>query len=493
MDADAHDWWYRTSFAAPAERPCFLCFDGLATVAEVWLNGRKILDADNMFRASRVDVTDVLNSQNELVIGFRSLTKFLGQQRARPRWKTNLVQQQQLRWARTTLLGRIPGWTPPIAPVGPWRAVRLETTPISEIHVGSTLHGDVGVVTLRAQSVGRPVRGVFHVGEIQIPIERDGDVLSATVRIPNAPRWWPHTHGAQPLLDWALAIDGQPIRRGQVGFRMLEVDRAAGFAVKVNGVPVFCRGACWTVADIVNLDGNDEQLKRDLHLARDAGVNMLRVGGTMIYPSDRFYEWCDRLGILVWQDFMFANMDYPVDDPAFIANIDAEAIQQLERLGQHPSVAVLCGNSEVEQQAAMLGMPREMWRNRWFAERLPALCSQHAPDTAYVASTPNGGTMPFHTKTGVTHYYGVGAYLRSIGDVRRAAVKFTPECLAFANVPEPETTHLVGAGKWKERVPRDSAAGWDFEDVRDHYHSSNFFAALMRWRCGRSIRSVICV
>jgi hypothetical protein len=89
-------------------------------------------------------------------------------------------------------------------------------------------------------------------------------------------------------------------------------------------------------------------------LARDAGMNMLRIGGTMIYESDAFYRLCDELGILVWQDFMFANMDYPVEDAAFAENITMEAKQQLDRLAQHPCVGVYCGNSEIEQQAAML-------------------------------------------------------------------------------------------------------------------------------------------
>src|SRR5207248_835028 len=102
------------------------CCDGLATLADVWLNGRRVLSSANMFRKYRIDVTPDLQTHNELVIGFRSLAKFLKQPRPRPRWKTNLVSHQQLRWCRTSLLGRIPGWTPPVPAVGPWRAVRLE-------------------------------------------------------------------------------------------------------------------------------------------------------------------------------------------------------------------------------------------------------------------------------------------------------------------------------------------------------------------------------
>ena len=153
LDLDAEDWWYRTTFAAPNlpdDYPCSLCFEGLATLAEVWLNGHQLLTTDNMFRAYRIPLKPYLRSRNELVIGFRSLTEDLKRKRARPRWKTNLVNHQQLRWQRTSLLGRIPGWSPPVAAVGPWRAVRLDTQPVAvtDLRLVSKVEGADGVVTL---------------------------------------------------------------------------------------------------------------------------------------------------------------------------------------------------------------------------------------------------------------------------------------------------------------------------------------------------------
>jgi beta-mannosidase len=121
---DADDWWYRTSFARPAEgERHWLRFEGLATLAQAWLNGTPILESRNMFRAHRVDVTGLLRADNDLVIAFRSLDGELAKKRPRPRWKTRLTERQDLRWARTTLLGRMPGWTPSLAPVGPWGTV----------------------------------------------------------------------------------------------------------------------------------------------------------------------------------------------------------------------------------------------------------------------------------------------------------------------------------------------------------------------------------
>ena len=130
-DYDARDWWYRTALKDPREDPdsnerVRLRFDGLATLAEVWVNGTPVLQSDNMFVTYDVDVTDLLLPQNDIAIAFRSLRDAMSERRSRPRWKTRLVEDQKLRWFRTTLLGRIPAWTPAIRAVGPWRPIWLE-------------------------------------------------------------------------------------------------------------------------------------------------------------------------------------------------------------------------------------------------------------------------------------------------------------------------------------------------------------------------------
>ncbi|HWA97295.1 MAG TPA: glycoside hydrolase family 2 protein [Pirellulales bacterium] len=496
VDIDAYDWWFRCEFEMPdavAGHACMLCCDGLATLAEIWLNGQPLSATDNMFRQYRIDASAHRKGQNELAIRFRSLTEALKAKRPRPRWKTNLVAQQQLRWMRTSLLGRIPGWSPVAPIVGPWRAIRFESNEVPyDIHLASRLEGSTGIVAVSAHlSAGAAIRhATLRVGDCErslaIELRHDKFLVVGEVRVCDAPLWWPHTHGEPRLVDCELVLEfaervhRQPLP--SVGFRTIERSAGDAFGLSINGQPLFCRGACWTTSELLASGRDLGALEHDLRLARDAGANMLRVGGTMTYESDDFYRLCDELGIMVWQDFMFANMDYPVDDPAFRANIEAEAREQLRRLSAHPSVVVYCGNSEVEQQAAMLGMPSECWRNEWFGERLPALCAERHTAVEYVPSTPTGGTLPFHTRTGLTHYYGVGAYRRPLGDVRRAAVKFTPECLGFSNIPEPATIDQLTGGarpathdpRWKQRVPRDSGAGWDFEDIRDHYLRDRF-------------------
>jgi beta-mannosidase len=189
---------------------------------------------------------------------------------------------------------------------------------------------------------------------------------------------------------------------------------------------------------------------------------------------------------------MFANMDYPAQDADFLAAARTEAAQQLQRLQGRPAVALLCGNSEVSQQAAMAGAAREHWYPPLFERELAALAGELCPDVPYCPSSTHGGAFPHQPGAGVSSYYGVGAYLRPLEDARRSEVRFASECLAFANVPEQallEQLAVAGAAPastagaraprvhdalWKQRVPRDLDAGWDFDDVRDHYLAELF-------------------
>src|SRR5262249_38188924 len=158
-------------------------------------------------------------------------------------------------------------------------------------------------------------------------------------------------------------------------------------------------------------------------------------------------------------------MDYPIEDAAFAASVRTEAAQLLDRLQLSPSLAICCGNSEVEQQAAMLGLPSDEWSNPLFTELLPGVLRAARPDVPYCRTTPFGGALPFRPDAGVSHYYGVGAYLRPVEDARRARVRFAAECLAFANIPSDETIEMLMADgemptnhpRWKVRVPRDRA------------------------------------
>jgi beta-mannosidase len=477
---DHLDAWYVLDLSGEAPGEAVLHFDGLATITEIWWNGAIVLSSDSMFVRHVLPVT--LTGNDRLALCFRALRPHLEKRGPRARWRPQMITPQGLRLVRTTLLGRMPGWCPQVHAAGPWRAVRLtRPTPAvpADIRLSARLHengkGQLEI-GFTLDSATAPVVECAGVAVEAIP---NGDhSFSASLTIPGVEAWWPRTHGTPVLHDISLVVDGVRQTLGRTGFRRIEIDRGADgrdFALLVNGIRVFCRGAVWTSADIVDLPGTRERYEPPLKLAADANMNMLRIGGTMAYETPDFFSLCDELGLMVWQDFQFANFDYPANDPAFVENVRTEVAQFLDATAASPSLAVLCGGSEIDQQAAMLGLPETAWAGPLTLDILPALVAAHRPDVPYVENSPSGGPMPFSPNAGVTHYYGVGAYCRPLEDARRAAVRFAAESLAFANVPEQQTldAHLpvppVHDPRWKARVPRDRGASWDFEDVRDHY------------------------
>jgi beta-mannosidase len=486
-DLDAEDWWFRTTVdaeSAGAGEEVVLRLDGIATVADVFLDGEPVLSSASMFAAHAVEVGEWLRPGSELAIRCRALRPLLAvRRRPRARWRTRVVGERNLRWYRTMLLGRMPGVAPGPAAVGPWRPVVLERRrrlAVDALDVRTRVEGDDGVVVvtgrLRDLGGGTPAAAELRVGEHAGPLtltaEAGGAEVAGELRVPGAARWWPHTHGTPALHELSLAVQAGGttvgIDAGRVGFRALETgpDPAeAGLDLRVNGVPVFARGAVWTPPDPIGLAPGGDEVRRTLESAVAAGMNMVRVVGAGAYESPAFHDLCDELGLLVWQDLMFANQDYPGDDPDFRALVEAEARAVFAGLGGRPSPVVVCGNSESEQQAAMLGLDPAVGRGELFGDVFPRLLAESGLDAAYLPSAPCGGALPFRPDRGVANWFGVGAYRRPLSDVRRAGVRFASECLAFANAGDEPADPTA----WREGVPQDAGTAWDFADVRDHY------------------------
>ena len=509
---DAEDWWFSRLLELPGGTGVArLGLDGIATVAELWLDGVLALRSDNMFERHVLELPLTATPRTvRVTLCCRSLDHALARRRPRPRWRTPMVKHQQLRWWRTTLLGRTPGWTPPAAPVGPWRPVWLELPePLSLARwkLDAQLSGDQGSLAFEGQLMaGAAAAGI----SARLQVDRKGQCWQSPSATPDSTdgsltlacdlgaveRWWPHTHGVPALYAVTLQIlrPGQEpigIALGQTGFRSLRLDpQQQGFRLLVNEVPIFCRGACWTPPDPVSLRSDEAACRDALAQVCALGMNMLRISGTLVYEDQAFFRACDALGILVWQDFMFASMDYPLDDPDLAAAAEREARQQLAQWRPHPCLAVLCGNSEGEQQAAMWGAPREQWQIGFFIDTLAACCRELCPQVPYWPSSAHGGAFPHQVDSGTTSYYGVGAYLRPPEDARHSGLRFATECLAFANVPEAATIARMPGGHglrvhhpgWKARTCRDLNAGWDFEDVRDHYLALRHAVDPMRLR-----------
>ena len=489
---DSHDWWFTCEL--PEARlgdgaGSRLRFEGLATLAEVWVDDRLMLSSANMHRCFIVPLPP---GARRLSLRFAALQLRLQARHPRPRWKTGLVATQALRWFRTTLLGRASSWKPAVDPVGPWRAVHLETVrsvDLEELRLASIWREGRAVVQLgarwRAMADLGCIRAELQVAERSQPIDmermRPDGIETHELMFEGLEPWWPHTHGTPVLYGCALRVwwkGGETtLYRGLIGFKSFEIREPEGaLSLACNSKSLFVRGACWVAADARRLDADPDALEGWLRRAADAGMNMLRIVGAGVLASEAFYTLCDSLGILVWQDFLYASLDYPFEDSGFLEEARGEAREHVLRLSRHACLAVYCGNSEVEQQAAMLGLAPEAWRRDFFDRWLPELVAALHPGSAYVRSSPSGGALPFHTSSGVCQYYGVGAYRRPLTDARMAGVRFASESLALSNVPaqrELQSFGLSGLGchdpRWKQGIPRDSGAAWDFEDVRDHY------------------------
>ncbi|MES2038782.1 MAG: hypothetical protein V4495_13200, partial [Pseudomonadota bacterium] len=239
---DEVDVWYFCDLDLPENAAC-LHFEGLATHAEVYWNDNLILRSEDMFIAHSLELEALaISGKGRLSLHFLAMNTQLAQRRPRPRWKTRLVEQQQLRWMRTSLLGRMPGWSPPVAPVGPYRPILLElqsSVRVTSKNTYSKLDGADGLleIELMVQSTQALTACSVKVGDQDFALnwqslgENQYRILGLC-RIAEVKKWWPHTHGDAALyaleLHIACADYEQTINLGNVGFRQIKVDQRDG-------------------------------------------------------------------------------------------------------------------------------------------------------------------------------------------------------------------------------------------------------------------------
>lgn len=445
---DDTDATFATEFDAPIDG--VLRFDGIATLATVSVDGNVVAESRSMWVPVEVPLAA---GRHTIEVHCRALAPELEVPRKpRARWRQKVAYNNNLRWFRTTLKGRAAGFAPGPPVVGLWRPVWFTAGEVA-FDVRARLEGDEGIVVV---TTGLPDGTRVRVGDVSAVVSDD----RAELRLASPTWWWPHTHGEPHLYD--VTVDGYDIER-RVGFRTLtspgDILRD-GLRPQINGVDLFVRGALWTPVP-------DGEIRSTLETARDHGLNAVRIPGTMTYETAEFHALCDELGILVWQDLMFANMDYPFDEPDFRALVGEELDALIDVIGGRPSTFCICGGSEIEQQVAMLGLDPAIGRPPFFAEEVPAALAQAEVDALYVPSAPCGADRPLIPSQGVSNWFGVGGYLRPFSEIRSAGVRFASECLAIANVGD-DVAHPDDPA-WKQGVPKDEGTDWDFDDVRDHY------------------------
>lgn len=467
---EARDWEYTTAFSVPAallaEEVVELACDGLDTLATVYLNGRELARTDNMFISWRWNVKPRLRAgRNDLRIVFASAARALPKTRPehQPKEFNDSVGRSSVFRKEQCQFGW--DWGPRFVTAGIWRDLRLEAwsgNRLESVRVTQT-HAANGTVTLAfapetARGDKSATYGVSLSLDGAVIAEVSGPIEALKSKIENPQLWWPNGHGAQPLYtvevtarDGAGRVFGTWSRR--IGLRTIALDRSKdqwgeSFRFVVNGRPVFAKGANWIPAHSFVAGLTRADYARDLQSAVRANMNIMRVWGGGLYESEEFYDVCDELGLLVWQDFMFACTLYP-GDRAFLASVKTEAVDNIRRIRHRASLALWCGNNEIETlNWDTLEKNPQLRRNydAIFHEILPAAVAAHDGVTAYWPTSPYRGDKrnndytikALGEKSGDTHFWDVWHARHPVKDYEKWKFRFVSE-FGMQSYSSPET------------------------------------------------------
>jgi len=492
------DWQYqRTLDADPAllaRDHVDLVFDGLDTFAEVFVNGVKLLSADNQHRRWRVPVKAALKpGANLITIAFKSPIKklqpdLLKQPYVLPGAYDSAFGDEPPAKHTSTYVRKSPyhygwDWGPRYVTEGIWREVRLEAWDEARIDGFRIRQDQVAADHARLSAEFEIESDGTRTVELTVtPTAPDGAVLpvvrqtvtlapglnrvSVPVPIAAPKLWWPAGYGRQDLyrFDASVALDGAVVAKAErrSGLRTVELRRetdawgkSMGFVI--NGVPIFAKGANLIPFDSFSPRVSDEKMREILTSARDANMNMLRMWGGGHYQSDAFYAMADELGLMIWQDFMFGGA-IPPYDVAFRENTRVEAVEQVKRLGDHPSIVLWSGNNEVqagwetwgdrikfktsipteERERIVIGM------TTLFGQVLRGAVAQNDPDTPYWAGSPStdyDGAADQLTD-GDRHYWDVWGGSKPVEEYLHVTPRFMSE-YGLQSQPEMRTLKTI--------------------------------------------------
>ncbi len=451
-----------------------LVFEGLDTYATVILNNQSLLNTNNMFRTWRVDSKRLLKpGANTLLIRFRSPINEILPAMAKMTYRLPAGNDQGEKTSPHTRKAPYQygwDWGPRFVTSGIWRPVYLEAwnkARVEDLHiaqkqvsaVAAKLTAEVEVVANGSLSATIVVdnstdKSIAAKRVVTLAPGVNRVTLDFTIARPSL--WWPNGLGAHPLYSFKarLLIDGKSIdeETTRTGLRSVELrqerDKSGkSFTFVINGVPVFAKGANWIPADSFPTRISKNKYRQLLQSARDTNMNMLRVWGGGIYERDDFYELCDEMGILVWQDFMFGCSLYP-GDQAFLDNVRQEAIDNVKRLRNHPSVVIWNGNNEIESGWFHWGwkdqLPAKLWDDylKLFYGVLPEVCSSLDPSRPYWPSSPSSNLEDDNEsqKMGDLHYWQVWHASLPFSEYEKQFPRFMSE-YGFQSFPQLETVN----------------------------------------------------
>ena len=512
---DEADWVYENTFTLetpPAN--AFLRFEGLDTIAEIELNGEPLASTDNMFVEHEFAAGGRLKAgENTLRVTFRSALR-VGRERRAAYAETGEDRLEPHRdvWGPRSFVRKAQymygwDWGPELVSCGIWKGVSLVSVPVARITDWKydTVFNEDGSATVNFEVTVERAPGQ---DDTPLTVEADPQFQGAgrsttivptgartttatlTLSLADPPLWEPIGNGKRNNTGLALTLKSGDARvdhyGAYVGLRTMALIRepdkdgkGESFKFRVNGKDVFIKGANWIPAHSFpsrsEVEEGDPQILRLLGRAKLAGINMLRVWGGGVYESDQFYTLCDRMGILVWQDFPYACAHYP-DTGEYAEAARAEAVKAVRRLRNHPSLALWCGNNENQWLSA--DWPKSTPNARvlgshLYDEVLPEVVRQEDPSTPYWPSSPFGGDEPNSQDCGDRHdwdvWHGGGDYTKYLTDNSRFVSEFgfASSCglKAWDSCLAPEDKH-----------PYSNAVKWHFKTGIDYEKYIGFTA-----------------
>ncbi|WP_405649297.1 glycoside hydrolase family 2 protein [Streptomyces sp. NBC_00019] len=411
------EWTYERELRAgsghSAHEQTDLVFEGLDTAAEVRLDGRLLGRTRNMHRSYRFDVTGL---EGRLSVRFASAyaeaEAVRGKLGERP-----AAYHEPFQYIRKMACSFGWDWGPTLVTAGIWRPARLEhwsTARIARVRplVTVDVERGLGVVELAVEVERTRVEASLAVQAtvdgVRVRASLDGASGVVRLEVPDVRLWWPRGYGEQPLYNAELTLlhgdDVLDVWRRRVGFRTVELDRSAdehgtGFTFVVNGERLFARGVNWIPDDVFPSRITRERYRERLAQAAGAGVDLVRIWGGGIYESSDFYDACDELGLLVWQDFPFACAAYPEEQP-LRGEVEAEARENVVRLMPHPSLVLWNGNNENLWGFRDWGWEERLagdsWGEGYYLGVLPRVVAELDPTRPYTAGSPWSGSWERH-------------------------------------------------------------------------------------------------
>lgn len=479
------NWDFQKSFQLTAQDllhdDALLTFEGLDTHADVYLNGSKLFHSENMFIKYEQSVKNLLREgQNNLYIRFFSPIQYL-----MPARLTNGFEYPAGNDARDEKMSvysrKAPyhfgwDWGMRLVQMGIWRPVHLtlyNKSRINDFFVEQTsisnklaiINNRLEVVSLEDNTTNAQLRISYaigseekHIHESNITLHKGVNNVSVPLEIINPKLWMPNGWGEQHLYNFTaqVVINNEVVteKSHRIGLRSIRVvnepdEKGRSFYFEVNGQPMFAKGANYIPGEIMNTLQDDNYYIQLFDNIAAANMNMIRIWGGGIYENKKFYELADENGILVWQDFMFGCTPYPHDE-TFLKNVAQEAIYNVKLLRNHPSIAIWCGNNEVEESIKYWGYDKmyskeimEGFRegyNKTFRELLPGIVEEFNPNTFYLHGSPDTANWgrPESLNYGDAHYWGVWHGRQPFEVLDKNVPRFMSE-FGFQSFPEMKT------------------------------------------------------